>query len=121
MIWRLLVERRQLTLTEEQERVAQTTFDDLSRDELLTLLTRVIYASPGRLRSIRQTCRAKLTSEEQVLRDIAFSRLSRKEILNLLTRRLWGTIKRANPVHWRRRPRTDAPGPPEETGTGATG
>jgi len=118
MIWRLVGERRQLTLTEEQERVAQAAFESHSRDELLTLLTRVTYASPSRLRDIQSTCRAKLTSEEQVLRDIAFSRLSRKEIVNLLTRRLWGTIKKVNPVRWRRQPSADAPGQAAAGGQG---
>ncbi len=113
MIWRLVAERRQLTLTEEQERVAQSAFENLSRDELLTLLTRAMSANPGRLRDIRKTCQAQLTPEEKALRDIAFSRLSRKELLNLLTRKLWSSIKKVNPVRWRRRrrpPTADAPG-----------
>ena len=105
MIWRLVAERRQLRLTEEQERIAQAHFEVLSREELLTLLTRVMYANPRRLRDIRQSCRAQLTAEEQVFRDVAFSRLSRKEILNLLTRKLWGSIQRMNPAKLARRRR----------------
>lgn len=120
MIRRLVAERRQSTLTAEQERVAQGAFENLSRDELLTLLTRAMSANPKALQDIRKTCQAQLTSEEQVLRDIAFSRLSRKEILNLLTRKLWGSIKKVNPVQWRRHsyPPAAAPPPaPDQTGT----
>jgi hypothetical protein len=118
MIWRLVKERRQLTLTAEQERVAQAAFDNLSREELLTLLTRVMYANPKRLRDIRETCRVQLTREEQILRDVAFSRLSRQEILNLLTRKLWSSIQKINPARWKRKDDQPAGVPGPSTGGG---
>ena len=111
-IWRLVLERRALKLTREQERVGEATFHALSREELLTLLSRVMCESPERLRDIRQSCHQPLTKEERVLRDIAFSRLSRSEILNLLTRRMWNTITWLNPVRWRRQRRSDPPTTP---------
>ena len=40
-ISRLLVERRQLMLAKEQERLGQAAFADLTREQLLHLLTRV--------------------------------------------------------------------------------
>jgi hypothetical protein len=115
-IWRLVLERRQLMLTKEQERVGEATFHDLSREELLTLLTRVMCENPQRLRDIHQTCHQPLTKEERVLRDIAFSRLSRQELLNLLTRRMWSSITRLHPARWGRQHRTGrktAPDGPE--------
>lgn len=111
-IRRLVVERRQLMLTGEQAWVGEATFHDLSRDELLTLLTRVTCAAPKRLPDVRQASQAPLTPDERALRDIAFSRLSRKEILNLLTRRMWNSITRLNPVRWGRRRRPDGPTAP---------
>src|SRR4051812_9627380 len=82
-IWRLVLERRELTLSAEQERVGEATFHGLSREELLTLLTRAVCEEPDRLRDVRRACRHELTAEERALRDIAFSRLSRGELLNL--------------------------------------
>jgi hypothetical protein len=105
-IRRLVRERRRLRLTEEQERLGEATFHDLSREELLTLLTRVMYEKPERLRDIDRLCEPPLNKDEVVLRDMAFSRLSRQELLNLLTRRLWNSLARRNPVRRReqRRP-----------------
>ena len=101
-ICRLRRERRQLMLTEEQERLAEATFHDLSRDELLTLLTRATHHKIVALQNLSQISRQPLDKEERALRDIAFSRLSRKELLNLLTRRLWNSIKRKHLVRWGR-------------------
>jgi hypothetical protein len=109
-IWRLVLERRQLTLTREQERVGEATFQDLSRDELLTLLTRAVYEGPRKLQDIHQACQQELTKEERALRDIAFSRLSRGELLNLLTRRLWHSLRRQLVPSRRGWPRRDIPG-----------
>ena len=106
-IWRLVQERRQLMLTEEQEKVGEATFHDLSREELLTLLTRVMCENPGGLRDVYRICHQPLSQEERVLRDIAFSRLTRKELLNLLTRRLWNSLTRRGPARWRRQGRPD--------------
>jgi len=99
-IWRLIVERRALMLTKKQERIGEATFHDLSREELLTLLTRAMCEPAERVSDIHQACQTALTKEEQVLRDIAFSRLSRNELLNLLTRRMWNAIARLNPARW---------------------
>jgi hypothetical protein len=109
-IWRLVRERRQLMLTEEQERVAEAAFCGLSREELVTLLARAMYRDPTSLRDISASCRQQLTAEERALRDIAFNRLSRREITNLLTRKLWGSLKRLSPAHWRRGSPTSTPG-----------
>jgi hypothetical protein len=100
-IRQLVLERRRLMLTEEQRLAAEATFSDLSRDELLTLLTRVMFASPRTLQDIRRVCQEKLTRDEQALRDIAFSRLSRKELLNILIRRLWNSIMSLSPARRR--------------------
>jgi hypothetical protein len=102
-ISRLLVERRRLMLTRDQERLGQAAFADLTREQLLNLLTRVTcQQAAGKQREIDRICRHPLTKDEQVLRNIAFSRLSRTELVNLLTRRLWNFIKRRNPLRWGR-------------------
>lgn len=119
MIWRLVIERRRLELTAEQERIAKAAFEKLSREELLTLLTRVMYSNPKRVRDVGKACQAELTPEEQVLRDVAFSRLSRKELLNLLTRKLWGSMRMVNPRRWRRRRAGEAVVPPARPGATA--
>jgi hypothetical protein len=112
-IRQLLRERRRLDLTAEQQSVAETALGHLSREDLLTLLTRVMYTDPRRVGDIAQVCRRPLSPEELALRDIAFSRLSRKELLNLATRRLWHSLGRLNPARWRRKPR---PGPAATAG-----
>ncbi|MBV9122377.1 MAG: hypothetical protein JO112_03315 [Planctomycetes bacterium] len=105
-IWRLILVRRQQTLTAEQERLASANFQGLPREELLTLLTRVMCKKPHSLQELQHLGRQPLTPEEQVLRDIAFSRLSRKELLNLLTRRVWNSLKGRRLLRWRRSRRT---------------
>jgi len=103
-IWRLVLDRRRLMLTKKQERVGEATFHDLSREELLTLLTHVMSKTPeisGRPLDIHQACHQPLTRQEGVLRDLAFSHLSRSDLLNLLTRRMWNGIVRLNPARWR--------------------
>jgi hypothetical protein len=97
----LLIERRQLTLSEEQEQVGEEMFRGYSREQLLTLLTRAMCKSPKKLQEFDELCASPLTPEERVLRDIAFSRLSRKDLLNLLTRRLWNSVLRHNPARWK--------------------
>ena len=108
-IQRLVVERRRLRLSEEKERVGEAVFQDLPRDEILTLLTRLMCHNAAQLQALVQTSRQALTPEERALRDIAFSRLSRKELVNLLTRRLWDALRRRNPL------RTGAPALPCQT------
>ena len=113
-IRQLVLERRRLMLSRKQERIGQATFHDLSRDELLTLLTHVMSQNPEIPKSpqdIRETCQQPLTRQEGVLRDIAFSHLSRGDILNLLTRRMWNAIVRLKPA---RRKRSDASVPEEK-------
>jgi hypothetical protein len=107
-IWRVVLERRELMLTEEQEMVAAATFREFSRDELVTLLTRLASRKPARLRDIPQVCQEQLTVDERALRDIAFSRLSRPELMNLVTRRLWNALRQ----RWRRRRSSDLPAEP---------
>lgn len=99
----LLIQRRQQMLTEEQERLGEAAFHDLTRDELLTLLTHVTYEGTGRLANIQQVCHQQLNQDERVLRDLAFAGLSRGELLNLLTRRMWNSICRGKPGRWTRR------------------
>lgn len=108
-IRQLIQERRALALTKEQERIGEAVFKDLSREELLTLLSRAMCENPKKLRDIHQSCHAPLTNEEVALRDIALSRLSRTELLNLLTRRMWGFITLLNPTRWRRQAKTGRP------------
>jgi hypothetical protein len=112
----LVRERRRLMLTEEQERFGEATFHDFSREELLTLLTRVLDENPERLQDVTRICHQPLTREQRVLRDVAFSRLSRNELLNLLTRRLWNSMRRRGPSRrrgQRRLGRETAPDGPE--------
>jgi hypothetical protein len=111
-IRRLVLERRRLMLTEEQERLGEATFHDRSREELLTLLTRVMYEQPGTLRDIDLLCKPPLNKDEAVLRDLAFSRLSRRELLNLLTRRLWNSMTRRNRQRRRQQRQPAAANPP---------
>ena len=100
-IGRLVRERRQLRLSEEQERLGEVAFRDRSREELLTLMTRLAACGPEALRDVDGACQQPLEADERVLRDLAFSRLTRPELLNLLTRRLWNSIKRRAPARVR--------------------
>ncbi len=95
---------RALTLPAEQERIATEAFGDLSRDELLNLLTRLMSGRGGLGADLHRASAVPLTAEERAVRDIALSRLSRGELLNLLTRRLWVTLCRFHPAALRRRP-----------------
>jgi Popeye protein conserved region len=99
-IWRLIVERRKRMLTAEQQRIAEAAFRDLTRDQLLTLLTRAMCDNPERVRDLRRVTQKPLSDDERLVRDMAFSHLSRKDLLNLLTRRLWRFLQRFNPVRW---------------------
>jgi Popeye protein conserved region len=107
-IRRLIQERRRVKLSEERERVAQEAFKDLSRDEMLNLLTRAMCAQSEKLPDLQQAAREPLSEDEEIVRDIAFRGLSKKELLNLLTRRLWYTLRWVNPARWRLRPKTFA-------------
>ena len=103
-IRRLIVERRRLMLTTKQERIGEATFNDLSREELLTLLTHVMSQAvepPKSPDDIQETCHQPLSKQEGVLRDLAFNHLSRADILNLLTRRMWNAIVRLKPTRTR--------------------
>ena len=105
-IRRLIAERRRLMLTAKQERIGDATFHDLSREELLNLLTHIMSQSvepPESTNDIQETCHQPLSKQEGVLRDLAFNHLSRADILNLLTRRMWKAIVRLTPA---RRSRT---------------
>ena len=102
-IRRLVLERRRMMLPEERQKAGEAAFRDLSRTQLVALLTRVMYRSPVKVGDLRKACGQQLSPDEQVLRDIAFSSLTRNDVLNLLTRRLWNSIVRLNPTRWRRR------------------
>ena len=115
-IWRLLHERRQLALTAEQEQAAKGAFRDLTREELVTLLSRCVVEGPNRI-DPRHATDCPLNAEERALREIAFCRLSRDELLNLLTRRMWDSLKRRSPVRWQRRSPGAAPGAGAANGT----
>jgi hypothetical protein len=120
-IWRLVRERRKQMLSAKQEKVGGAVFQDLSRDELLTLLSHVMCKTPEGRPDIQAICGQPLNKEEQILRDLAFSRLSRGELLNLLTRRMWNSIIRLKPAGWKRsaQPRRLAwTPPPGEAGVG---
>ena len=103
-IVRLVLDRRKLALSREQERFGEAAFLDLSREELLNLLSHAMYERPDREWDIRQIGQTPLSQDEIVLRDLAFSNLTRKELLNLLTRRLWHSVARRAPSRrkWKR-------------------
>lgn len=119
----LILARRRLNLSKEREKVAEEAFKDLSRDEMLNLLTRAMCAQADRLPDLQRAARQPLSEDEQVVRDIAFRGLSRKELVNLLTRRLGQSLRWVNPVRWRFRraaaPAGPAFGTPEPTGAPA--
>jgi len=106
-IRRLFFERLRVKLSEERELVAREAFKDLTRDEMLNLLTRAMCAQAEKLPDLREAAREPLSEDEAIVRDIAFRGLSNKELLNLLTRRLWTSLWWINPVRWRLR-RLDA-------------
>ena len=108
-IRRLVLERRRVRLSEEREHVAREAFKDLSRDEMLNLLTRAMCAQAEKLPDFQQAAREPLSEDEEIVRDIAFRGLSNKELLNLLTRRLWTSLWWMNPTRWRLRAKTSPP------------
>lgn len=101
-ILRLVRDRRQMALSDEQELLGDAAFRDLSREELVDLLTRAMFERPGDLRAIDRDRPRSLTPDEVVLRDLAFGHLSRGEVLNLLTRRLCRSIARRKPTRRRK-------------------
>ena len=119
-IRRLVHERQRVKLSEERERVAQEAFKDLSRDEMLNLLTRAMCAQAEKMPDLRTAARQPLSEDESIVRDIAFRGLSKKELVNLLTRRLWKSLWWVNPIRWRLRTKTSPPlTPPPRFGEGA--
>ena len=92
-IRRLILERRRLQLPPQVQQAAEAACKDLTHDQLLTLLTRAMWAHPATLRDVSKVIGKPLTKEEEVVRDLALCRLSRKEMLNLLTRRLFATFR----------------------------
>ena len=100
-IYRLVKERERLRLSREREKLAQAAFKDLSRDEMLNLLTRAMCAQADHLPDLSEAARLPLSPDEQVVRDIAFRGLTRADLLNLLTRRLWRSLRWVNPARWR--------------------
>jgi hypothetical protein len=110
-IGRLVQERRRMTLTPEQQAVAEAAFNDLSRDEMLTLVTRAMCHPAACLPDLRRAARLPLSEDQRVVRDIAFRSLSRPELVNLLARRLWRYLRWVNPVYWRLRQDADPAGP----------
>jgi hypothetical protein len=97
-IARLVSERRQLRLTDEQARFGEARYGDLTRDELLALLTRVTSVGES---GIPVSGEIPLGRDETVLRDLAFRHLTRHEIVNLLTRRAWHAFRQRKLAHWR--------------------
>ena len=100
-IGRLVRERRRQMLTAKQEKVGGAAFQDLSREELLTLLSHVM-CGPRRPARYSGDLQSTPQQRRKVLRDLGFSRLSRSETLNLLTRRMWNSIIRLKPAGWKR-------------------
>ena len=120
-IGRLVRERRKQMLTAKQEKIGGAAFHDLSRDELLNLLSHVMCKTPEGRPDIQAICHKPLNKEERVLQRLAFSGLSRLISLNLLTRRMWNSIIRLKPAGWKRpaQPRSLAwTPPPGEAGVG---
>jgi hypothetical protein len=105
-IGRLIKERRRLMLPPPLEKAAEAACRDLTRDQLLALLTRAMWSHPDTMRDVRRTLRQPLSNEEQVVRDLALGHLTRKEMLNLLTRRLWCTVQWAWGARWTGRDRS---------------
>jgi hypothetical protein len=104
-ICRLVRERRRMMLTIEQHAVAQAAFNDLSRDEMLTLLTRAMCSPTKCLPDLRRAARLPLSDDERIVRDLALRGLCRTEIVYLLAHRLSRYVRWMNPVRWRlRRP-----------------
>jgi len=97
-IRRLILERRRLMLPPQVQEAAEAACKDLSHDQLLTLLTRAMWAHPDTLHHVSKAIGKPLSKEEEVVRDLALCRLSRKEMLNLLTRRLFATFRWAWPT-----------------------
>jgi hypothetical protein len=64
-IRRLAGERRRVRLSDERERVAREAFKDLSRDEMLNLLTRAMYAQAEKLPDLQQAAREPLARTRQ--------------------------------------------------------
>ncbi len=100
-ILRLVSERRQLRLPEEQAKFGEARFGGLSREELLALLTRVTSEGASGDLAISVPGELPLGRDEMVLRDLAFRHLTRQEIVNLLTRRVWHDLRQKKLARWR--------------------
>lgn len=102
-IVRLVRERSRMTLTAEQKALAEATFNNMSHDEMLNLLTRAICSPKACVLNLRAAAQLPLTEDEQLMRDVALRGISRTEIVHLLVRRLWQPLRWANPWGWRHR------------------
>ena len=90
----LMIERRETDLTDAREIVGEAGLEDLSRDELVDLLTHELSGRLDRRQDPKEASKLMLDEDELVLKRLVLERLSRKEIVNLLTRRMWKPIKR---------------------------
>ena len=90
----LLIERRQTDLTDAKEIIGEAGLEDLSRNELVDLLTHELSGKLDRRQDPKEASQLQLDEDELVLKRMVLERLSRKEIVNLLTRRMWKPINR---------------------------
>lgn len=89
----LLVERRRLRLSREQEVVRRAMLEGLTDQELVDTLAHAVMTDNPDFPILTASSSQELTADELAIRDIAFSRLSRAEIINLLSRRVWNSLE----------------------------
>lgn len=98
-IYWLIVERRRLALSREQEVVRRAMLEGLTDEELANTLAHAVMNDHEDIPLITNGSSVVLSADELALRDIAFSRLSRAEIINLLSRRVWSSLENLRMRH----------------------
>ena len=93
-IYRLIQVRRQMRLPTDRLVASESAVEDLSRDELVDLLTHELFGKVETNDDLRQAAHRKLDADEEVLKRMVLSNLSRSELTNLLARRMWKPIQR---------------------------
>lgn len=89
-----VVERYRNRLTLRQEWVSDLMLTHLTRDELLSLLTKSMCGNRTDPELLRDVHQLELDADERIVRDLAFSKLSNRELGHLLTRRFWRSFRR---------------------------
>ena len=94
-----------MDLPAARARIGAAALADLSREELVTLLTHELSGRRRPKDPVDQTIREPMTADEEVLQQLVLANLTRRDLVNLLSRRMWCSLRDRLFTRARRRPR----------------